>query len=151
MQEKAWSAFVDILDRSANLELLRDWEKNLLAAKRPMRRVQLLAEIVPRWQKRAETKSMALQVQETLVKAQLEQGKWSAALPQLREMLARPGGEAETSQRLRWLLAAGELALQDGNRTEARRAAQEAKPYLDQGGTLTEAFERLEKQAATKE
>jgi len=46
VQEKAWAAFVDVLDRAASLELLHEWEKNLLSAKRPVRRLQLLAEIV---------------------------------------------------------------------------------------------------------
>jgi HEAT repeat protein len=151
VQEKAWSAFVDVLDRAASPELLHEWEKNLLAAKRPGRRIQLLAAIVPRWQKHPETKAAALQAQETLVQAQLDQGKWAAAFPQVRELLARPGDEAEASRRLRWLLTVGEQALEDGNRAEARRAAQEAKPYLERGGELAEAFERLEKQAGKKE
>jgi HEAT repeat protein len=151
VQEKAWAAFVEVLDRAASPELLHEWEKNLLAAQRPVRRLQLLAALVPRWQKRPETRAAALPVQETLVKAQLERGKWAAAFPQVRELLARPGTEAEVAQRLRWLLSVGEQALQDGNRAEARRAAQEAKPYLDPGDAVAEAFERLEKQAGKKE
>jgi HEAT repeat protein len=151
VQEKAWAAFVDVVDRSASPELLHEWEQNLLAAKRPFRRIQLLAEIVPRWQKRPETKAFALPAQEALVKAQLEQGKWAAAFPQVRELLARPGEEAEVSQRLRWLLNVGEQALKDGSPAEARRVVQEAKPYLESGGSLAQEFDRLEKRAGKKD
>lgn len=150
VQEKAWAAFVDVLDRAASLELLHEWEKNLLSAKLPVRRLQLLAEIVARWQKRPETRAFALPVQENLVKAQLEQGKWTAAFPQVRELLTRPGEEAEVNQRLRWLLTVGEQALKDGSPADARRVVQEAKPYLDPGDPLLHEFERLEKQASKK-
>lgn len=151
VQEKAWAAFVDVIDRAASPDLLREWEKNLLAAKRPGRRIQLLTAIVPRWQKHPETRVAALQAQETLVQAQLDQGKWAAAFPQVRELLARPGEEADLGRRLRWLLTVGEQALEDGNRAEALRAAQEAKPYLERCGELAEAFARLGKQAGKKD
>jgi len=39
----------------------------------------------------------------------------------LRDLLSRPGSETETTQRLRWLLAVGEQALQEGGRAEALR------------------------------
>ena len=53
-------------------------------------------------------------------------------------------------RRLRWLLTVGEQALHEGNRTEAQRAVQTARPLLPRTGPLAEGFEKLGK-AAQKE
>lgn len=151
VQEKAWAAFIEVLGRSGNLVLLQEWDRTLSAAKQAARRLQLLGEMANRWQKSLERKAAAGAAQEMLVQAQLEQGKWAAALPQVRELLLRSGTDAEMNQRLRWLLTAGEQALQEGNRAEALRVAQEGLPYLPRAGALAGAFEKLEKQAARKE
>jgi hypothetical protein len=89
--------------------------------------------------------------QEMLVQAQLDQGKWAAAFPLVRELLARPAAEAELNQRLRWLLRVGEQALRAGNREQARRAALEAQPYLPRSAQLADAFEKLAEQARPAE
>ncbi len=151
VQDKAWGAFIEIVGRSANLSVLREWDGTLTEAKQGPRRLQLLAEAVSRWQKRTETRTLVLPAQEMLVQAQLELGKWSAAFPVVRELLQRQATEAETTQRLRWLLSVGEQALQEGNRTEAQRAVQEAQAFLPRTGALTEAFDKLAKQAANHE
>jgi hypothetical protein len=49
------------------------------------------------------------------------------------------------------MLRAGELALRDGNRTEAARIVQEARAYLLRGDKLTASFDELEKQAGKKD
>jgi hypothetical protein len=85
------------------------------------------------------------------VQGQLDQGKWSAALPQVRELLARAGTDTEIAQRLRWLLTIGEQAQRDGNKVEALHAVQEAQPYLPRASTLSAAFEKLEKDCCAKE
>jgi HEAT repeat protein len=151
VQEKSWAAFVEILSRAANLPLLREWDQTLSSAKQYARRLQMLSEVANRWQKGAERPDSASAALEMLVQAQLEQGKWTAAFPQVRELLARPANDAEILQRLRWLQAVGEQALRDGNRAEAIRAVQEAHPYLQRAAGLSAAFEKLERQATAKE
>jgi HEAT repeat protein len=152
VQEKAWGAFVAIIVRSRNLPLLLQWDRTLAEAKQGPRRLELLAAVAARWQTSPELRTAATGAQEALVQAQLDLGKWSAAAPLVRDLLARAGSAgAERNRRLRWLQRVGELALQDGNRAEALRAVQEAQPYLPRTGTIVEGFARLEKQAANKE
>jgi hypothetical protein len=151
VQDKAWAAFIEVVARSTSLPVLREWDSTLTAAKQGPRRLQLLAEVAARWQKRTETRSLVLPAQEMLVQAQLELGKWSAAFPVVRELLARQGTEAETAQRLRWLLSVGEQALQEGNKAEAQRVVQEAQPFLTRSAPLAEAFDKLAKQAGGHE
>ena len=150
VQDKAWTAMLEIIGRSNSLSLLQEWDRTLSATKQGPRRVQLLADAAARWSKRAETKALADSALEMLVKAHLEQGKWAGAFPIVRDLLTRPVGEAEINQRLRWLLTIGELALQDGNKAEAQRVVQEASAYLPKTGTMTEAFDKLSKQAEEK-
>ena len=147
VQEKAWAAFVEVLARSDSLALLQEWDRSLTAAKQGPRRLQLLADVAARWRKRPPTRPAALAAQEMLVQAQLDHGKWAAAFPLVRELLARPATEAELTQRLRWLLAVGEQALREGNRDEARRAVREARPFLARNGQLADAFAKLAEQA----
>lgn len=86
-----------------------------------------------------------------LVQAQLELGKWSAAAPLLRDLLARPADEAELNRRLGWLLTVGEQALHEGNRAEALRTVESAEPFLPRGGKLTASFEKVRKEALQRE
>ncbi len=147
VQDKAWTAFLEIVVRSASMDVLGEWDRVLSETSQPSRRLQLLSEVCNRWPKREETRMLAGPVTETLVQVQLEQSKWTAAFPLVRELLNRPGNDAEKEKRLRWLLLVGEQALKDGNRAEALRAAQEAQNFLPHGKGLTGAFERLEQQA----
>ena len=57
------------------------------------------------------------------------------------------GTEAETNERLRWLLTVGQMALKDDNKAEALKAAQDAQLYLSDASGLTEAFKKLTKDA----
>jgi HEAT repeat protein len=150
VQEKAWAAFLEILARSGNLPLLQEWDQALMASRQASRRLQMLAAVAGRWQKQPERKDVAGPAQEMLVAAYLEQGKWAAAAPLVRELLAHPAGEAEMDRRLHWLLTVGEQALHEGNSAEAQRAVQAAHPYLPRTGTLAEGFEKLEKASQIK-
>jgi HEAT repeat protein len=158
VQEKAWDAFVEIIARSGNLALVQRWDRTIAAsartesgAKHAARRLHLLAQVAARWQQNPETRSAAGAVREALVAAQLDQGKWSAAAPLVRDLLAGAGTDVERERRLRWLLRVGELALEEGNHTEALRAAAEAQPHLTHGSKLAEAFDKLEKEAGHKD
>ena len=147
VQEKAWAAIIEIITRSASLELLQEWDRILTETRQGQRRLQLLSEVHQRWQKREETQALARPAMERLVQAQLEHGKWSAAFPLVRELLAQPASDAETDRRLRWLLTVGEQALREGNRAEALRVVQEAQAHLPHSKTLASEFDRLEKEA----
>jgi HEAT repeat protein len=149
VQEKAWDAFVEVIARSGNLALLQKWNGTLTEARQGARRLQLLAAIGTRWNGRAETRAAGVKAQEMLVAAQLEMGKWPAAAPLVRELLAH-SEDSELPNRLGWLLTIGEQALKEGNHAEANRAVQDAQPYLRRADKLVTDFERLEKLAAAK-
>src|SRR5262249_23008730 len=51
VQEKPWSAILDILARSGNIELIRQWDRTLFAASHGARRLEMLNEISDRWKK----------------------------------------------------------------------------------------------------
>jgi len=147
VQDKAWAAMMEIVIRSANADLLREWDRVLAESKQGPRRLQLLGETSTRWQKREESRPVAGSAYEALVQAQLEEGKWATAFPSVREMLARPGNDADLDRRLRWLLTVGQQALKEGNRAEALHVVQEAQPFLTRKLALAADFEKLEKQA----
>jgi HEAT repeat protein len=147
VQEKAWVAMIEIIDHSGDLDLLHEWDHTLVEMKQEPRRLQLLNEISARWQKKEETKTVAALVVEMLIQAQLEQGKWAAAFPLIRELLAKPTADADLDKRLGWLLTVGVQALKEGNRAETLHAVQEAQPLLARHNRLAGEFEKLEKMA----
>ena len=147
VQEKAWTAMIDVLARTADFQLVQDWDRKLAEANQPARRLQLLTELHARWHKRDDTRALETAVEEALVPLQLEQGKWAAAFPLVRDLLVQPGGGADIDRRLRWLLTIGENALRDGNRTEAQRAVQDAEPFIAGRDNLAVEFQRLDKRA----
>jgi HEAT repeat protein len=151
VREKAWTAFVDILARAGQLSLLQEWDRTLTAARQGPRRLQMLSEVVTRWQKQPQHKELVVPAQEILVQAQLEMGKWAAAAPLVRDLLTRSANDAELNRRLGWLLAAGEQALHEGNRAETLRAVESAQPFLPRTGQQTEEFEKLRQKVSQKE
>jgi HEAT repeat protein len=150
VQDKAWTALVDVLARSANPALFQQWDTTLTEAKQTARRFQLLTELHARWQKKEETRGLADSALENLVVAFLEQGKWSSALPHLRDLLSRSAGEAELDRRLGWLLGAGQQALKEGQSAEVLKMVQEAQAPLARRKQLAGDFEKLEKLARQK-
>ena len=147
VQEKAWTAMLEIVGRSSSLSLLQEWDHTLTSTRQGARRLQLLNDTAVRWSKRPETKAIADGAFEMLVKVQLDQGKWSAALPLVRELLTRPVSETENQQRLRWLLTIGEMALADGNKLEVQNIVKEASSYMPKTGSLADALEKLANKA----
>jgi hypothetical protein len=83
-----------------------------------------------------------------LAAAKLDEGKWQAAVPLLRDLLGRSEEPALREQALRGLLRAGEQALKAGDPAQVRRLLQEVRPYLPAGGKLADEFDRLEKRAS---
>lgn len=147
VQDKAWLAIINIIARAANLDLLVKWERTLIESKQGERRVQLLVAVLDAWKKADDTKTLTATVTELLVQAQLDQSKWQAAYPLVRELLKLPGADADVSKRLRWLLAVGEQALKEKNRAETLRVVQEAQALLSRSPNLVAEFQRLEKAA----
>ncbi len=151
VQEKAWDAFVEVVVRTGSPAVLELWDHKLAEARQSARRVQLLARVFARWDQVTTSRAAATKALEALVQAQVEMGKWSAAAPLAQNLLARGEDEAGRERCLRWLLRVGEMALRDGNRAEALRIVHEARPYFSRDDRLSEAFEKLHKQAAQKE
>jgi HEAT repeat protein len=147
VQETAWGAVVEIIARSGNLDLLRQWDRTLSEANQGSRRLQMLTEVCERWKRNDATRTLVGHATEALVQAQLDQKKWSGAFPLVRELLAHPGNDSEIDRRLCWLLSIADLALSEGNREEALRAVREAQPYLNRNNSLAGEFEKLEKRA----
>jgi HEAT repeat protein len=147
VQDKAWSAVVSILTRAGSLDLLAEWDRTLTEANQGPRRLQLLAAVVEGWRKREDASELVVPATETLIQAELEQGKWSAAVVHLRELPARPGTDAERERRLRWLLTAGEQAVEEGNAAESLRLVREAQPLLPPKSKLAAEFEKLQNDA----
>jgi HEAT repeat protein len=147
VQEKAWEAIIEIIVRSGSFDLLKEWDQIIIKTGQAQRRLQFLGEIAGRWQKRDELKASATLVLETLVPVQLEQGKWSAALPVIRGLLSRPADDAGLDRGLQWLLTAGQQALKDGKRTDALHIVEEAQPFLARPTQLAAEFDKLEKTA----
>ncbi|MFO0926296.1 MAG: HEAT repeat domain-containing protein [Gemmataceae bacterium] len=149
VQEKAWEAFVEVLVRAGSVPLVERWERTLIEAKQGARRVALWTRVQARWELQPATREQAGRAVEGLVQAQLDAGKWAAAAPLVLILLARTvdATEAQRSRWLRWVAQVGELALAEGNRAEAVRVLQEARPYLPKSHPLAERFDALEKQA----
>lgn len=147
VQETAWCAVIEILARAGNLDLLHQWDRTLSEANQGSRRLQMLTEVCDRWRRGEATRGLVGHATEALVSAQVDQRKWSAAFPLVRELLNRPGNDNELHNRLCWLLRVGEGALSEGNRTEALRAVHEAQPFLSRTNSLAGEFEKLEKKA----
>jgi len=147
VQEKAWAAFIDVLTRSGNFDLLKEWDGVLARAKQGARRVLLLSEAYERWQKRPGSEALAAPVAELLARAQVEQGNWTAAVPLLQSLLARPGTEAARERVLKVVLHAAKQALREGQKAAVRTLVAEARLYLPRDGKLAEEFDKMEKRS----
>jgi HEAT repeat protein len=150
VQDKAWLAMVAIIARSKNLLLLKTWAGQVAGTPADGRRLQLLSAVADAWKAREETASLVGPALEALVQAQLDQEKWASALPLIRELLKRPSSTAETQRRLRWLLLAGQQALQTGNPADCLHIAEDAQPYLRGNATLAAQFMALSAKASAK-
>lgn len=150
VQEKTWTAVIEIIARSGNLELVRHWDRALADADQGGRRLELLSEISDRWKKSEKMRPAVTGLTEMLIQASLDQGRWAVALPLVRDLLDRPSDAAELDRRLGWLLKIGERALLEGNRNEALRVVREAQPFLPRSNGMAEEFDKLERRAKMK-
>src|SRR5262249_31490910 len=89
VQEKTWAAMIEILVRANSLELLRQWDRTLADSGQGPRRLQLLTDVTDRWKKADANRPALVGLTELLVQAQLDQARWAAAFPLVRELLDR--------------------------------------------------------------
>ena len=149
LAEKAWEAMLDILSRAASSALAERWDAEFRKLKQTHRRVQMWKRLYGCWEQRPELKSVALAALEALVVALVDDGKWQMAIPQAQTLLAR-STESDPVARcrcLKLLLRLAEMALADGNKSEALRLCQEVRGYLPSDGSLAEAFEAVQRKA----
>jgi hypothetical protein len=140
---------LEILGRGCSYRLVETWDAELSKGKQSGRRVQLWTRVYTRWEQRPEHKALALQALESLVSAQIDDGKWQAATPLAQTLLARSpeGNEAARTRCLKLILRLAEMALADGNKSEASRLVQEVRGYLPGSGPLTDAFDAVQRRA----
>jgi HEAT repeat protein len=149
VQGKAWAAFIDIIVRSGSLDLLREWDAELAKVKPNVRagddrRLRLLTEAHERWQKREDRRLFAATA-ELLARAQLDQGKWPAAVALLLDLLARgqPPEGPSRERALRLLLTAAQQARRY-DLAAPRWIAEKAQPYLTERSKLAEEFQKVD-------
>jgi HEAT repeat protein len=146
VQLKAWTAFLEILSRTQSYALLTQWDQ-LLAAKAPTRRVELLSELRTRWLKNEAVKQHLDALTGLLIEAQLQQRKWQPSLQLALELVRKDGGEAELQKRLRWLLVAGQMALEDKKPDAAMEMLKAIEDLLPRSRDLAPEFDLLRTRA----
>ncbi|MCS7168644.1 MAG: HEAT repeat domain-containing protein [Gemmatales bacterium] len=144
---KAWSAIIEILARSGNPELVAQWDQLLTNHRDTARRVELLVEIRSRWQKSETQRPHLDTIQGLLVQAYLAQRRWQAAGPLALDLARRAPNDHELRRRLRWLVAAGYLAVDDKRPEEALSWLQAAEDLLARAGDLAFEFAALRQRA----
>lgn len=147
VQEKAWMALMRIVVRAEKPALLQEWDQTLAKGGQGVRRLQLLGEAVTHWQKKTDVPMLVEPALELLIQAQLDQNKWTGALPLLRDMLSRKRTDGERTRLLGWLLTAARQALADGQTDEVLRIVQDARPLVSKDTPLAAAFEKLGEEA----
>lgn len=147
VKTKAWTAMIDILARSANPDLIVQWDQLLANHRETARRIELLTEIRNRWQKVESLRGHLDAIQALLVQAYLAQRRWQSAGPLALELARRAPNDSELRRRLRWLLAAGYLAVEDKHPEEALAWLREAEDLLTRAGDLAFEFAVLRQRA----
>jgi HEAT repeat protein len=148
---KAWSAMLDILARSGNPDLVAQWDQLLAHQRETARRIEMLTEIRSRWQKTESLRPHLDSIQALLVQAYLAQRRWQAAGPLALELARRAPNDNELRRRLRWLLAAGYLALEDKKPEETLAWIRDAEDLLPRAGDIAFEFAVLRQKAAQVE
>ncbi|MCS7016140.1 MAG: HEAT repeat domain-containing protein [Gemmatales bacterium] len=147
VQAKAWSAMIEILARSGNPELVTQWDQLLTNHRDTARRIEMLTELRSRWQKTDALRQHLDTIQALLVQAYLAQRRWQSAGPLALELARRAPNDNELRRRLRWLLAAGYLAVEDKRPDDALAWIREAEDLLARAGDLAFEFAVLRQRA----
>ncbi len=143
VQDNAWKALVDILNRQQSWSLLNQWEQFLAKQGQGARRWQLLTEIKERWSRTEETRPLLDQVTLALMDAGLSVRKWQQVIPLCLESIRTAQKESTREERLRLLLIAGQQAIQDGKGQELLPVFKEIEGYLPGFKELANAFDDL--------
>jgi HEAT repeat protein len=143
VQDNAWKAMVDILQREQSWPLLQQWEKALASQGAGTRRWQLLLEMRDRWSRVDVMRSML----DVLTLAQIDAGlsirKWQAAVPLCMELIRTAEQESVREDRLRLLLIACQQALQEGKGPELPPVLKEVEVYLPAYKELAASFDDI--------
>ncbi len=143
VQDNAWKAMIEILDRTESWPLVVQWERFLTSQGHGARRLQLLAEMRDRWSKKEATRPVMDQVHLALIDAALAQRKWAQAVPVSLELIRNAAQEQTREERLRLLLIACQQAVQEGKGTEVLPAMKEVEGMLTGFQELGAAFDEL--------
>jgi HEAT repeat protein len=143
VQDNAWKAWLEIIDRQQSWPLLMQWERSLAEQGQGMRRLQLLSEMRERWSKRAEMQPHTDQISLALIDAALSQRKWEQAVPVCLELIRTAAQEQVREERLRLLLLACQQAAQEGKGAAVLPAIKEVEPMLSGFKELAVAFDEL--------
>lgn len=146
VQENAWKALIDILDRQRSWTTVNQWERFLETQGQQVRRLQLLADLHERWSKQNIDREMQDQLSLALVDAALAQRKWREALPICLELVRSAAQETLREQRLRLLLLICQQAIQDRKGMDVIGAMKEIEPLLTGFRELSLSFEELRRQ-----
>ncbi len=147
VQLKAWAAMIDILARSRDWPLVRQWDLVLTEKSETTRRIELLTEVRARWL-RLEQKPQVDEVTGALVQALLAQRKWPVALPLTRDLARRAKSDDDLKQRLHWLLIAGNQAVADDKPHDALQMLKDIpEEWLQRSRDLAAEFEALRRRA----
>jgi HEAT repeat protein len=146
VQLKAWSAFLEILSRAQSWTLVTHWDQQF-AAKEPTRRIEMLTELRARWLKNEAVKQHLDPLTGLLIEAQLQQRKWQSTLPLALELVRKEAGEGELQKRLRWLLVAGQMAVDDKRPQAALEMLKTIEDLLPRSRDLAPEFDLLRQRA----
>jgi HEAT repeat protein len=146
VQLKAWTAFLDILFRWQSWTLLLQWDQQL-AAKDPLRRIEMLTVVRQRWLKLETVKQHLDPLTSLLIEAQLQQKKWQAALPLALELVRKDADDAEMQKRLRWFLVIGDMALLDKKSQAVLDMLKQMEDLLPRARELAPDFDALRQRA----
>jgi HEAT repeat protein len=146
VQLKAWTAMIDILSRSADLALVLQWDQTLAEQNQQDRRLEMLLEIRQRWS-RLNPRPDVDGVSGALVQVYLVQRRWNLALPLARDLSKRAPTDLELQKRLRWLLVAGNQAVDEQKPQEAFQLLKDVQDLLPRARDLAADFDSLRQRA----
>ena len=141
---------VEVLARTQDWPLVSQWDQTLERHQDHARRVELAGVLRERWQRVEALKPYLEPLGGILVRAQLAQRQWRTALPLAVDLARKAVTEGDRRERLRWILVAGNQALEDGKPQEvlAVLGLKELEDMLTTARELGPEFADLRRRAA---
>jgi hypothetical protein len=136
-----------ILARSGNWGLVQQWDQVMATQNQNALRVELLTDLRTRWAQQETTRSLTDNVTGLLIQAHLAQRSWPQAQPLAMELIKRAPSDVELQRRLRWLLIAGNLAIEDKKPEDVLQWLKDVETLLPRARDLAPEFETLRQRA----